>query len=435
MGNQTGNLADLINNLFDTNSQAINDLSSLIGAVADTAGAVEGVIQVVDLFTSQPDPLPAVLAEVQKEFAQLYAYLTAWQNEQEWQKLADLVSSAESVVDTLDGVVHGQPPPTDFERFTYIDACVKPLDALSDQTIRSTGAFFVVPYSVQVYWTDSGSFQQDVFSYNDKTRSWVVVRTVDVGYGLQAPSPPPDNQVLFYLYVMPYYLKAVFLLVSVGGSLFSDFGKSKQRQQDALIKYAKFLTTIHDLIAGSITKLAPPPPPWVHQPVTPASPINPVGGFVRGIQGTLTVVPPTKSERGTVDLVKITPIWGAVEKFSGASSMRWSAIRIAGAIDYESVFKKLQVRARREAMNVYAAVGLPKVWNAINNLYGIAGQPLIPQNQYARWSFREIFRQAGVGARGDQNFHLSDMASLIRHNPPLDTAPTGPYSWRNLLNA
>jgi hypothetical protein len=74
-GDTTGNIADLLNNLSGTNSSAINTLSSAIGAVADAGGAASPVLAVVNLFTSQPDPLQPILDEIEKDFAELFAYL------------------------------------------------------------------------------------------------------------------------------------------------------------------------------------------------------------------------------------------------------------------------------------------------------------------------------------------------------------------------
>ena len=84
-------------------------------------------------------------------------------------------------------------------------------------------------------------------------------------------------------------------MTAVGCALYSDFGKSAQRQDEhnALIRFTNFLAKLHDLIAGGITKLSSAPPPWVQQPLRSTSPINEIGGFVRGIVGTFEVVPPT----------------------------------------------------------------------------------------------------------------------------------------------
>ena len=88
----TGNIADLLNNVFWINSRAINTLSSAIGAVADAAGAVGAVIAIVDtfgqLFSGAPDPtIQPILDALRTDFAQLYAALEARQNEEDWRNL------------------------------------------------------------------------------------------------------------------------------------------------------------------------------------------------------------------------------------------------------------------------------------------------------------------------------------------------------------
>jgi|SRR5690242_7896159 hypothetical protein len=72
-------------------------------------------------------------------------------------------------------------------------------------------------------------------------------KPVDAGYGTQAPQVPPDNLVFPYLYVLPYYLKAVAMATSVGASFYADFGKNNDREQAAVILFADFLTGIHRL--------------------------------------------------------------------------------------------------------------------------------------------------------------------------------------------
>jgi hypothetical protein len=78
-------------------------------------------------------------------------------------------------------------------------------------------------------------------------------------------------------------------------------------------------------------------------------------------------------------------------------------------------------------IKVYVGVGLPDVRTAINGLNKLAGQAQLPPHNYAGWSFREIFRQAGVGARSDGLFHLADLANLIRNTPLLIRRKQAPF--------
>jgi hypothetical protein len=422
----TGNIADLLNNLFEKNSDAVNVLSSAIGAVADVSGTVSAVIAVVDTFSNLlgggPDPATqAILNALQTDFAHLYAALEARQKEEDWRNLANQISQAESVGGILDGLVTAEPPLTDEERLVQIATCLAPLYALSDGSSHPPSPFFLTVYSEQVYWTDAGLFLQGSLFQNLHTHIWHVADYRDVGYGTVAPPPPPDDQVFFYVYVLPYYLKGLFILTAVGTSLYGDFATTAARQQDSIILFANFLATIHDLIAGAITNLSPGPPPW------PLRTLGVNGNFVRGIIGDFTGLGKTSQP----SLVGKTVIWGAVEQFSGFSSIKLA--RVVDVLNYEEMFKKIQIRVLRDAMKVYAGVGLLKVSTAINSLRKLTGQEPLPPHKYARWSFREIFAAAGTGPRSDGYFHLSDMARLLRANPPLDTSQTGPYSWRDLL--
>jgi hypothetical protein len=135
--------------------------------------------------------------------------------------------------------------------------------------------------------------------------------------------------------------------------------------------------------------------------------------------------------------VGVTIELGAVEKFSGFSSVKYTFYNTRPPkfpIPIGSnVQKKLQIRALRETIGVYAGVGLIGVSSAINSLNRLAGQPALPRHKYGGWSFREIFVQALIEPRHDGFRHVSDVAILLRDTFPIDTPQTGPLSLRKLL--
>jgi hypothetical protein len=214
--------------------------------------------------------------------------------------------------------------------------------------------------------------------------------------------------------------KAYTALIATGTALYPDFG-TDTRWQASLISFAQFLTTIHDTIAGGISKLTPPDPAvtadWgvsvsegnVIQGILPTSGFPPVGGY--------------------------TFIVRAVEVYSGYSSINegnFQPFPLSGT--EEAIYKKLQVRALREMIAAYKDVGLSNVWSVINALYQLTRQPPLPLHKYAAWSFQEIVSQAGIAARSDGLLHLSDLAALITQTSPLDTTQAGPsVSFQNLL--
>jgi hypothetical protein len=71
------NLANFLNDIGVKDAKTFQSLGDLIGAVADAGGAVGAISLVVSLFTSQPDPLQALLDTIQSDFQQLLADLKA----------------------------------------------------------------------------------------------------------------------------------------------------------------------------------------------------------------------------------------------------------------------------------------------------------------------------------------------------------------------
>jgi len=216
-----------LNKVFGINSKAVDAIGSVVGAVADVSGAVGAAVAIADLFISQPDPLQPILDTLQKDFAQLYAALEARQNEEDWRNLAKLVSDAEAVLETLDGLVKGTAAANRNATSRPYRNMPAPLNALSDGSTHFPSPFFVAVYSEQVYWTDAGVFLQANIQFDPNSGRWGEGVPTDVGYGTQAPPAPTDNQVFSYLYVLPYFLKAVFILTAVGKSFLPTSAKLK----------------------------------------------------------------------------------------------------------------------------------------------------------------------------------------------------------------
>jgi hypothetical protein len=417
--NPAGNLASYLDAVSDANFSAINAFSSFLGTLADIGGSIALIETIVGLFqpNHQDQYLAQELQAIQQYLVQMYSDLEKSFQEQSWVNLSELISGSYAVVQSLPTLLAEQPPPSDDFRVAQVEACLTPVDALSDTTLRPTGNFFLSTYSSMTYWTDAGAFMWTNFYVNDDG-NWAE-ETVDVGYGLQAPAEPADNQVFSYLYVLPYCIKAYAALMVTGTALYPDFG-TNTLWRASLVGFAQFLTTIHDTIAGGITKLTPPDPASLDWYST-LEQGNPVPG----------ILPPD----GYPPVGACTFLFGAVEVYSGYSSINDGNIQpfpLSGT--EEAIYQKLQVRALGEMITVYKGVGLPNAWSVINDLYQLTQQPLLPLHKYAAWSFQEIFLQAGLAPQGDGLLHLSDLATLLSQTSPLDTAQTGPsLSFQNLL--
>src|SRR5262245_1546820 len=115
----TGNTAELIKNVFNVNTKEINTFSSAIGTLADACGAggaVSAASQCISrVLGSREDPnskLRDILDALQQAFASMFASFEARQRQDTWTQLATQVSAAVSVVQSLGGFVHAQPPLT-----------------------------------------------------------------------------------------------------------------------------------------------------------------------------------------------------------------------------------------------------------------------------------------------------------------------------------
>src|SRR5262249_30206174 len=134
--------------------------------------------------------------------------------------------------------------------------------------------------------------------------------------------------------------------------------------------------------------------------------------------------------------------YGAVEKFSGLSSMGDYNIKldeIRAMSSDSSPYDKFQIRLWKRVMDVYLGVGLLDVWKSINGLRALVGSDPLPIPTFggisiAGWSFRYLMNtarippQTGSLSQGTifmQGFHLRDLAKFIESTPPHDTLPSG----------
>jgi hypothetical protein len=146
-----------------------------------------------------------------------------------------------------------------------------------------------------------------------------------------------------------------------------------------------------------------------------------------------------KERRHPVSAWVIDGAWieyGAVEVFSGYSSTARFFLRFglpAGEILPTSTdkrpYNKLRLRAMKRRKDVYAGIGLPKLWETINSVGRLLGLAPIPRPSDAQWSLRavgQIFGQKSMRA----------IAEDISRTVPYDTPKPGPggVSFRSLLD-
>jgi hypothetical protein len=260
----------------------------------------------------------------------------------------------------------------------------------------------------QIYWTDAGQY----FNYDIQGNRY------DVGYGLQAPQPNADGATVFvYAYSLPLYLYAVDIFLAVAGSLDPNFIAN---YTNVLRQAAALLRSKHDkILQDGLTPLFPYD--WTQD--TPPE-LNPAQPGYRADGGILVIE------------------YGAVEKFSGYSSIGANFRLDRGALviaDYYFALRKLQLRVLKRMKDVYVAVGLSRVWEVINKLNALVGDPPMPRPSFVDWSLRECVRAVDLDPPGTEYYHyLRNLARFIitarSHDTPYPVNPPWPsISIRALL--
>jgi hypothetical protein len=422
------NLSDLLDDIGIANGAPVELIGDTIGTLADAAGGVGAIVSLIGLFTSTGDQTEAelqnILSTIQSDFAQLNAADQAGRLITRLTNVANQVGPAQAVLDTLSALVNLQPPATGAVRIQTIDTCITALNDLTPDII------WEAVYTDQIYWSDYNEY----FALNE------FGQISDAGYGQQQPAQvaPNSDLVFSYIYILPAYLHVLFIFLAVAAALDPDFGKN---YADSVIRPAvTLLKNRHDQIVGGITQLSPgswdgqslwtqlslslvPPPLW--KGVSPIPPFPPSG----------TPILPT----GLLTGANIE--YGAVEKFSGYSSM--ANYQLSFGTDFEqdssdpTPYNKFQLRLLKRAKDVYTSVGLLKVWKTINNLKTIVGDSPLPRPNFADWSFnRDIIKVSNFPVPSNRHVSLLAIAKFIKHTPPLDTdqRPSFTTSFRELLN-
>lgn len=348
------NLGDLMNDINGKNYATLQVLGNVLGTVADSSSTVGVVIGLVDLFISQGDDTKAKLDEIlktiQQDFAQLHEELKA---ENTLARLRDLDSGiiqAEGALAQLKAAVTAQPPVSNEFRLQQIKAC---LDGLIFMGLDDK---WKVIYADQVYYTDP---------------EW----------GDAKPTPDSEGFVFSHTYILPYYLRVLFIFLAVAAALDPNFAHN---YADSLRNAALVLMDKHDKITNE------------------------------GIAD----LSPTRPDPSTNKLN------AAVEKFSGCSAV----------VFYEAPWTPWWIRQMRIRKILYAKVGLDLIWDAVNRLRGLAGDPYLPGGSLGDWSLRNVINAANSPQILEgPNFTVRRLMNFLE--PPPAGGPGGPFfSLRSVLS-
>jgi hypothetical protein len=425
----SGNFATFLNDISNTNSQALNDVSDFLGAFADISGAIGTVSLIISLFNSgQPDQVMIALQDIMKaisqDFAQLNADLAAQQALLRNTTLNGYLSPAWARLQSLPAAVNAQPPISSGDRINFIADCLTTLDNLTGPT--QPDLVWNMDFDWHAFWSDEGQFGCPCFGRAGH----------DSGYGKLPPTQNGDGTVFVYTYALPLYLWAVSILLAVGFALDPNF---LTNYQDTLRSAAAYLKSKHDqIVQQGITQLIPN---WIGTGLVESA-CRPIGDSRPSAPGITLLYKEVHRPRG-YGLIPIAAVieYGCVEKYSGASwvgsNYRINFDPAFTANNDPAIFNKLQIRALKRTKGVYIGCGLGNVYQTVSKLQTLVGDGALPFPGYADWSFQPLIELSGLTPTS-AGYSMRAFAAFMINTQPFDTpytdAPaTTTLSVRNIL--
>jgi hypothetical protein len=412
---------------------ALEGIAAVISVVQPYAAAAVAIIGLAQALIqlNQPNPTQTALENLATELQQLFDQLEASDFatallSRNSRVLNDYMNGALTALGELNASYND---PAQYPPGPLIEGCVQSLNNFLSNDTDAWNTNYPLQEFQKVYWTDVGLFN-NVCNYGNNFSA-----SNDAGYG---PQPPSNDGVTVFEYrlTLPEYLYAVSIFLAVGGSLDPNFIVN---QSTPLGWALSTLQTKHRQILSGLETLSPPD--WTIAGLVQTVCFNPNKSGPPGIR----LIYDSSNSNVVIGAMME---YGAVERFSGVSSMSTTyQINLSGTASDSNpaLFNKLQLRLLKHTQDVFLAVGLGRVWETINRLSALLGQPVMPKPTFnwpdgsavdlTDWSFRQIFHVAKLAPTG--NVHsLRALGALIIGTQPFDT-PYSPgattFSFRQLL--
>ncbi len=439
------NLSDLLNAISKDSVDVTDVIGALLGFTADISGAI-GMVGLIDSLLNPQVTLQDIDNAIRAGFAQQEAENQAAQILAQNASLFSIFGQwAWPALQGLKSEILTQPTPA--EANEYIVNCLRTLDAFNSPLMNPGQAepptlMWNLTAGWPIYWTDAGENLTRCDYFDPPGYS---IR--DPGYGPQNPPLNPDDiTVYYYVYALPIYVYAVAIFITVGLALAPSTFATAAGYGPTLSSpatgqgLAEVLKAQHDLILKSgIVELSPYN--WVDLGLLASSCPRYTSYESRGPTPGVTLVytPLGPGEFPTSAIIE----YGAVERYSGYSSVGESytltiqnldtsgdktignAALLSGdqTIGNAALFGKLQIRLMKRVKDVYVGVGLLTVWNTINAIKTLVGDPVLAGPSMADWSLRQVFETSSLPS-ADGTFSLRKLAQFLITTPPFDT----PYS-------
>lgn len=300
---------------------------------------------------------------------------------------------------------------------------------------------------------------------------------------------PPDvdvshTEIWDYRYTLPCILKAISMYLFATGIVEQDPKNYTKIYGNELKKWADRLLAIHDKIKDGIVPIRAPSHDELVGIDLIAVTVNDVNGEAiitsYGSENNPTylteMIPTYKQDQGGLTgsvWYNCGQIYGAVERYSAYPSIgHWPQLSIPESpycvymegtypetiyrgeeIEYRDrhwviyrsansppppseFFKQFYARhalaTLKKCKDVYSLVGLQSVWNIINQLRILSGNPPLRENPWVNWSIREVDQVVGKAgferpstAEAGQPISMRNIASILGTLPP--------FSLRNMF--
>ncbi|MBV8212675.1 MAG: hypothetical protein JOZ08_05555 [Verrucomicrobia bacterium] len=404
------NLSDLVNQIANSSNQGIAFVGNYLGTMADISGAFAFLELVAGLFGTGQSELSAIEGAIQNAFSQLDKVEEGNQILQRNTTLNGYIGPALTQLESVQAEANSNPSPP--EVVAFIAPCITALNDLGGNT--QPDIVWNLSAGWPIYWTDAGQYFSHCDYFDPKGYT-----TGDVGYGSQNPPLNSDGLTVFYYsYSLALYVYSISIFLAVAGSLDPNFAIN---YADVIRNSVALLKSKHDLIFQTgLTQLAPAN--WTSAGLVNIScPRSPVDPFPAPTPGITLLYNPEFTGIPIGALIE----YGAVEKYSGYSSIGDQYqinLNASGGTD-PATYYKFQVRLLKRTKDVYSAVGLQNVWQMIDNLNKIAGDPPLQGPSFGDWSLRDVFGLVNQGQTAG-GYSLRALGAFIIGTQPLDT----PYS-------
>lgn len=362
------NLSDLVQGITKGNKTGIEMASAVVGTLSDVVGYVKVGVDLVNTLLSNDDELQQVLTTIQKDFDQLTSFIAA---EDKLERMRDIdvgINPAVTVFEQLPDMLDELPSLSHDFILNQIQTCLGAALFFADYNDKWQAVWRSIPY------------------YSDQ---WS---------GQLAPDAPDDGLVFNYTYTLPQFLRAIYILLTTIGALAPT---SLANYQASLRRCLTRLSAVHDTIVSSgIVGTRVPKP----------------------LEVSYVVYPEPDSGKGPYwdsDWWTYGPIpwpYGAVEKYSGASSVAsYFSYILYKIVDPGNNFVRLiQLRIAQQKKALYSQLGLPSVWQVINHLRIMTGQPPLADVPYEDWSIKEALGIMGLSP----STSARSLLSVVKTTPP-----------------